>query len=238
MAAAESLRLNSARVEPVAPWRHTAVMSAIFLTIALWGAVWHGRLGPRDSQLAQAPDLMPLYLSLMIAQWGLFYYVWKGGLQRAGVGIGEIIGGRWAKPRDVLLDLALAAATWAVWMLGQVAWGKLFGHEDAASIRSLLPRRPIEVALWVALSLSAGFCEELSFRGYFLRQFRALTHRAWLALLLQAALFGISHSYQGAQACLKITVFGVLFGLLALWRRSLRPGMTAHALTDILAGIF
>lgn len=33
-------------------------------------------------------------------------------------------------------------------------------------------------------------------------------------------------------------VFGALYGSLALWRGSLRPGMTAHAGSDILSGIF
>ncbi len=34
-----------------------------------------------------------------------------------------------------------------------------------------------------------------------------------------------------------ITVYGALFGLLAWWRRSLRPGMIAHAWTDIFSGV-
>jgi membrane protease YdiL (CAAX protease family) len=36
----------------------------------------------------------------------------------------------------------------------------------------------------------------------------------------------------------KIACFGALFGLLAMWRGSLRPGMIAHAGGDILSGIF
>ena len=32
--------------------------------------------------------------------------------------------------------------------------------------------------------------------------------------------------------------FGLLFGVVALWRRSLRPGMIAHAATDIMSGLF
>jgi uncharacterized protein len=65
-----------------------------------------------------------------------------------------------------------------------------------------------------------------------------LTHSKWIALFLQAAVFGISHGYQGLEACAKIAVYGALFGLLALWRGSLRPGMIAHSGTDILSGIF
>ena len=87
------------------------------------------------------------------------------------------------------------------------------------------------------MSVSAGICEELAFRGYFQRQFAALAHSRWIALFAQAALFGISHGYQGTEACAKIAVFGLLFGALAMWRNSLRPGMVAHAWGDIASGI-
>src|ERR1039457_4944712 len=74
--------------------------------------------------------------------------------------------------------------------------------------------------------------------GYFQRQFETFTGNPWIALFLQAVLFGIAHGYQGIEACAKIACFGVLYGLLALWRKSLRPGMMAHAWSDILSGIF
>jgi len=61
---------------------------------------------------------------------------------------------------------------------------------------------------------------------------------ALLALLMQGALFGIAHGYQGVRATVAIAFYGVLFGLLAIRRGSLRPGMIAHGSTDILAGVF
>ena len=92
--------------------------------------------------------------------------------------------------------------------------------------------------LWIAVSVSAGICEELAFRGYFQRQFAALARSRSIALFAQGALFGISHGYQGIEACVRIALFGLLFGVLALWRSSLRPGMVAHAWGDIASGIF
>jgi len=35
-----------------------------------------------------------------------------------------------------------------------------------------------------------------------------------------------------------IAALGALLGLLAVWRKSLRPGMFAHALTDAVSGLF
>jgi membrane protease YdiL (CAAX protease family) len=85
--------------------------------------------------------------------------------------------------------------------------------------------------------LSAGFCEEVVFRGYLQRQFQALWGNTALAITAQAVIFGISHGYQGLRNVVVITVFGALFGILAHWRRSLAPGIAAHAWTDIVAGL-
>ena len=58
-----------------------------------------------------------------------------------------------------------------------------------------------------------------------------------LSLLMQALVFGVAHGYQGLRACVRIAAFGVLFGVVAVWQRRLRPGVVAHALTDIVAGL-
>ena len=123
-------------------------------------------------------------------------------------------------------------------MIVEKGWDRWVGLGHAASIQTFLPRRAGEILLWVGVSVSAGVCEELVFRGYFQRQFEVFTRSRWIALFLQAALFGISHGYQGLEACVKIAIFGAFYGLLALWRGSLRPGMIAHGGSDILSGIF
>jgi len=84
------------------------------------------------------------------------------------------------------------------------------------------------------MSITAGFCEELVYRGYLQRQFLVLTGSVALAVLAQAVLFGAGHWYQGVKMVIVITVLGVLFGVFARWRKSLRPGMIAHAWGDIV----
>jgi len=72
-------------------------------------------------------------------------------------------------------------------------------------------------------------------RGYLLRG--ANDCQRVRVLGLQAVLFGVSHGYQGLRPCLGITAYGLLFGLLAEWRKSLRPGIIAHAGTAIGAAL-
>jgi len=85
----------------------------------------------------------------------------------------------------------------------------------------------------VLVAFSAGFCEEIVFRSYFLLQFRALTNSAVTAVILQAALFGVAHFYEGPWPVVKISFYGMLFGVVALWRRNLRPGIIAHVWSDV-----
>jgi uncharacterized protein len=180
---------------------------------------------------------LAIYLPLAVAEWLLVFFVWRG-VRAAGGSLRDLVGGRWSSLRDPLRDAALGAAVWGGWVLANAAWVRWHPDAPATSVQGLLPRGPVEVAVWIALSCSAGVAEEIAFRGYLLRQMRSFTGSAMAAVLLQAVLFAVVHSYQSLTACVKIAIYGALFGGVALWRRSLRPGMFAHAWTDIAAGIF
>jgi len=238
MATIALTRIASPIPKLIAPWWHTALLVALFLGMAVSGAFFQRHARSEPGMLQHHPQMVPIYLSAMAMEWGLVLYVWRGGLRRSGTKLSELIGGKWANAKDVAVDCGLALGLLAGWTLISMAWNRWFGAGHAASIQSYLPQRALEILLWIGVSISAGFCEELVFRGYFQKQFESFTHSRWLALFLQAVLFGIGHGYQGIEACIKIACFGGLFGLLALWRKSLRPGMMAHAWTDILGGIF
>jgi membrane protease YdiL (CAAX protease family) len=91
--------------------------------------------------------------------------------------------------------------------------------------------------LWACVALAAGTCEEFVFRGYLQKQFQAITGSDVAAVGLQAVVFGAAHSYQGVKGMITITVYGALFGILAVYRKSLRPGMIQHVMQDTSAGI-
>src|SRR5437667_41888 len=95
----------------------------------------------------------------------------------------------------------------------------------------------LEFALFVALALTAGFCEEIIFRGYLQKQFAAASGITSIGIIAQGVLFGAAHGYQGTKLMFTIGVYGALFGILAAWRKSLRPGMMAHFLQDFISGL-
>jgi membrane protease YdiL (CAAX protease family) len=220
----------------VASYRHTAILVAVFLALAAAGAVFQKAPAPETAAGAGHASVIPLYLSLLAAEWGLVLFVWKRGLVKTGTRLRDLIGGRYRRWPDVARDVALASVVWILWMGIQRGFDLWGGADHSRSVDAYLPHGPLEVALWIALSASAGFCEEAVFRGYFQRQFSALTRSRWAGLVLQALLFGISHGYQGIGAMARIALFGLLYGGLALWRKSLRPGMVAHAWSDVYSG--
>jgi membrane protease YdiL (CAAX protease family) len=237
MATAVLPEVGYAPQKAVAPWRHTAILIAFFVLMAAGGAALQHRARGRADLVEHRPDVTLLYVLLVAGEWGLVYYVWKGGLRRSGVSLLQLIGGQRTSLRSVFVDAALAFGLWIVWQGFSFLWVRWPGAGHAGSISPLLPNGMTEGALWVLLSISAGISEEIVFRGYLQRQLTAFTGRASLALILQAAVFGIAHGYQGVHACLSIAIYGAMFTLLALWRKSLRPGIIAHAWTDIAGGL-
>ena len=217
----------------VAPAWHTIVFIAIFVGISVVGGFFQNAVKQHPQAAAPSGNAVSGYVSVLIFEWLLVLYV-RMGVHKRGVRLRDLIGGRWATPQAVTKDIALGAGLWAVWM-GLMNAHLLGSGTNAA--QGLLPQGILQSLVWIPLALSAGFCEELAFRGYLQKQFQAITGSVAWAVLIQAVVFGIGHLYEGVSAVLRIMLFGVLFGLLALWRKSLRPGIIAHAWSDIFGVI-
>jgi len=177
----------------------------------------------------------------MAWEWVLAGFVYLGVRKR--MKLRDLIGGRWAKPEDVLLDILIAAGFWlvAITVLGTGA--KLMHLDQAGKFDSmrqqlgfLIPGTTLELVTWIGVSTTAGICEEIVFRGYLQRQFAAFTSSMLAGVLLSAVVFGAAHGYEGGPRMLLLGIYGLMFGLLAWWRKSLRPGMIAHAWHDAISG--
>jgi membrane protease YdiL (CAAX protease family) len=212
---------------------HTIVFIAIFVGLSVIGGFFQHSVKQQPQATMPRGSAVPGYISVVVMEWLLVLYV-RMGVQKRGVSLRDLVGGRWATSKEVMKDVALGAGLWAVW-LGLMS-AHLFGGGGNAAQR-LLPRGILECLVWIPVAFSAGFCEEVAFRGYLQKQLHAITGSAGWAVLFQAIVFGIGHLYEGVGQVARITLFGLLFGLLALWRKSLRPGMIAHAWSDIFGVI-
>jgi membrane protease YdiL (CAAX protease family) len=233
--------VDAIQVEPqtarfIAPWWHTLLLLAFLLGFSALGSSGHQNLthGLR----------MKLYLGTIIMEWLMVAYVYWGLRINRRLTMRQLIGGRWNKPEDFLVDVAFAIlfriVSAVVLLLVALALGviHLGDAKDLASrLESVYPSGLTEQLVFQLLCVTAGFCEELIYRGYFQQQFTLLLRLEWAGVVLQALIFGGSHAYQGVQGMMIVTVLGFLFGVLAWWRKSLRPGMIAHFSQDSIAGL-
>ncbi len=217
----------------IAPWWHTALLIAMLLFASVNGMV-------SKHPLAAAGKLKQ-YFWTMAWEWLLVGLVWLGIRKR--IGLRELIGGRWATLEDFCLDVVYAGVFWvgALVVLGMGA--KLMHLDQAGKIEGmrkqlgfLIPGTNLELAVWFCVSTTAGFCEEIIFRGYLQRQFAAMANSVAFGVVISAIVFGASHGYEGVPRMVLIGIYGLMFGVLAWWRKSLRTGMMAHAWHDALSG--
>jgi membrane protease YdiL (CAAX protease family) len=176
------------------------------------------------------------YAMVMVFEWIVVGFIWYG-VSRRGLRLSDLVGGSWSRPIAALRDLGLAIGFLVASGLVLNGLGYLLKVAPNEAIRNLFPHGPTETVVYLMLAMTAGFCEELIFRGYFQRQFVALTQSAVGGIVLQGIVFGAGHGYQGWRYMIVIAVFGILFGLMALWRRTLRPGMIAHFVQDGVGGL-
>ena len=120
------------------------------------GVHWQNVPSSKQDLVQGHQSSLPLYLSLIVGEWLLVYFVWFGLQHGRKIKVKDLIGGRWVNWKKILIDIGIGISFWIVWI----------GVEKIV-----------------------------------------------------------------------ISVFGVFYGVLSIWRKSLRPNMVAHAWGDIFSGI-
>ncbi len=240
------LTVSKPEHRPVASWLHTVVLVLVMLGLSF--------LGSRSQHRHAAHAYQNLYYLLQMAmEWVIVGYVYLG-IRRRGLRLQDIVGGdwnfrdllrgKWDSLLEILLDVAIAAGFWVVSLMVLGALGYFLGLGGTSGIGDakeklggLIPQTVAQVLMFIPLSITAGFCEEVIFRGYLQRQFTALGRTEIVGILLQAAVFGLGHGYQGGPRMFMLAVYGAMFGIVASMRKSLRPGMITHAWQDAISGV-
>lgn len=213
------------------------LLLVLFVVMPLYGVRSLRKLRARLAAGHEAPRIRE-YVTTIAVQWALVaatLVVWS-------------ISGR---PLTAL-GLTFATGTWS-WLgigLGLLTCGVLVAQmvaivrspEKTAAARAecepmgaLLPQDDREARAFAALSVTAGVCEEILYRGFAIAALAPLTGTL-AAVLLTSVAFGLGHSYQGAGGVAKTAAVGLVMAVLYLLSGSLWVPMVVHAVMDLTSG--
>lgn len=176
--------------------------------------------------------LAVLLITTIIFLWGIFFFNYLGTyLETTGlVGVGlkkiRLVDFAWGGAFFVGAYTLLAGLSWVMAQIGLPMPGE---------ISLLIPTTGSGKIIWVAVSFTAGFCEEIAFRGYLMTRLRLVgKFKSWvIPVIVSSVSFGICHAYQGWPGFILITIYGALFALLYIRTGSLWPCIIAHSINDL-----
>lgn len=256
-AAIETEKEAASKADAVAPVWHTVLLLAFILFVSIVGVYRHP--GANGALHVNRLVTYGVTAALEIGMLGWVAF----GLRLRKIRLRSLLGYVPGDLRSIALDMGIALVFWmgSLMVLGSVAvvWlsveavvthkqipihaGKSLPSDPTQqkavrAIAQLAPSNARELAGWILLCLLVGVAEELVFRGYLQRQFIAWGRGSAVAGVVFSALaFGSAHGYEGVRSMFLLTVFGALFSLLALFRKSLRAGIFAHSWHDLVAGL-
>ncbi|MGA9304752.1 MAG: CPBP family intramembrane glutamic endopeptidase [Candidatus Sulfotelmatobacter sp.] len=99
----------------------------------------------------------------------------------------------------------------------------------------ILPVTPEERAWFALVSVTAGICEEVLYRGFLIRYLSDGPWHAglWIALAVASVSFGLGHGYQGLPGIIGTTLVGGVMAVIFLASGSLWLPMALHAIIDL-----
>ena len=109
-------------------------------------------------------------------------------------------------------------------------------RQQIGPLSAVVPHTRTDMYWFGGVSLTAGFCEESLYRGYFISVLSPWLGW-WGAAALSVACFASGHAYQGWHGVLRTGILGAAFTLVVALFASLWPAIALHALVDVGSGL-
>lgn len=214
-----------------------SVLLVLGVAVPLLG-IWDFRRLLRWDRQGRGNARLNTYRFLLMLEWGLTLGL-LGGWLADGRSLETLrfVSGyhRW---EWLAVALGLAAAGFMLWQLASVLRKVREGKKiqlGMGDLRALAPRTPAELRLFDMVSVTAGVCEEILYRGILLVVLGAAVG-LWPAVALSSVIFGLGHVYQGLEGLVKTTVVGLIMALLTVFSGSLLIAVILHAVIDLTSG--
>ena len=137
------------------------------------------------------------------------------------------------KTKDILWVIIATMLFYPIGLFLNVSFNFIIGFFIEFPLQSTpIPQNLNEYLIYVpVISLSAGICEEVLFRGVIMKEYNRLG--AMKSIVITAFLFGIFHF--NLQNLIGPIVLGILFGYMVYKTNSLFAGIIGHATNNLIA---
>lgn len=219
-------------------WDAWVLLLVLAGLVPFHGVLAYGRLKAAADPIPTRTKLR-LYATIVVMEWALVLLT-VAVLRRHGLGlsdVGQTIGSARLSLAVVVLGLLglLALTVFNTRQIQNASRDELSATVQRA--RKFVPVGSTEILGFALVSLTAGICEEILYRGWLVNFLGALSGSIWIGMVAAAILFGIGHAYQGRQGIIATGVLGIVFGTMFVLVRSLVPGQVIHAAIDLVNGI-
>jgi membrane protease YdiL (CAAX protease family) len=219
--------------EPIAHWTHTL---GLILFLLLSATLAHQRV----SEASPTGSPLLRYVSTVTLEWLLLGSVIAGIYHRRTFFLNAFV----HRERSWAESVGLGAAVYCTGFLtiaiigGALYFTPLFHRHNEDVILAMLPHTVFQFLIWFLVSLTAGICEEVIFRGYLQQQLTAWTKRPIVSIVAVGSVFGCLHVYEGLGAIVPLAALGILFGFVVRrLKGDLRAVIVAHTLQDFLVAL-
>lgn len=213
------------------------LLATIVVVLPVWG-VRHWQSMKAEAAAGRTDARLRAWLVIVFVEWALTALLLLGWADR-GLPLSRL-GVEWRVDRAFLIATG-AVGVVAAFLLWQLAAVRRMAEipealaRSIASVEAILPHDRSERRAFVAVALTAGFCEELLYRGFLIDWFAARWGIA-AAVAASTLLFALGHAYQGVGGIVKTGAVGLVLAGLYLASGSIWLPMILHAVLDVNGG--
>jgi hypothetical protein len=132
----------------------------------------------------------------------------------------------------IIVVFALLFVTWSAWRIRSHPTFRRGFIDSMEYVIAILPRTRRERNSFYLLSVTAGICEEIIYRGFVFAYLLSYMELA-MVVIVSSLLFGIAHTYQGFKGVPQTGLIGLALALLYVFTGSLLAPMVLHAAIDL-----
>jgi membrane protease YdiL (CAAX protease family) len=216
-------------------WVFTVILSCAF---PFAGYLLFGHLKKLSANNRNSKKLRT-YAYVILSEWAfVIALIWL--THRHGFSISDL-GENLGNANLTVITIAVLLAIFAVMVYFNVRQIRQMNLEkleaELGPLKMFLPSNKPEFIAFILIAFTAGICEELLYRGWLQNLLVYGTGSVWLGLIIGAVIFGFGHAYQGKIGIVQTGIYGLIFGGVFIFTKSLVAGQVLHVIIDSVNGI-